>query len=67
MSQIKRDIGFDALRGIAILGVVAIHATPSGYVWKETAAGVGNFWFTVFIRQFLNFSVPAFLFILARF
>ena len=63
MEFTKRDTGFDALRGVAILGVVLIHSTRSGYVWQQTAEGAGNFYYTIFFRQFLNFSIPAFLFL----
>lgn len=58
-----RDNSFDALRGIAILCVVAIHAIilPDNVPAKGFEAV--NFWAFVFFRQMLNFAVPAFLFI----
>ena len=48
---------FDALRGIAIIGVVAIHS--SGGV--SYPANNLSFNITIFWRQLLNFSVPLFL------
>jgi surface polysaccharide O-acyltransferase-like enzyme len=46
------------LRGLAIIGVVAIHNTGIGYVFKDTSL---DFNITVFWRQILNFSVPMFI------
>lgn len=46
------------LRGLAILGVVAIHASGTGLKFSEDSI---NFNFTVLWRNFLNFSVPMFL------
>lgn len=56
--QKERDLSFDAFRGLAIIAVVAIHATSSGY-----SCGYRNLHFIVVYRQLLNFAVPAFLFI----
>jgi fucose 4-O-acetylase-like acetyltransferase len=50
----NRDVSFDALRGIAIIAVVAIHAIP----WQEYKDYV-----ILSYRQLLNFAVPVFLFI----
>jgi surface polysaccharide O-acyltransferase-like enzyme len=49
-----RDASFDALRGIAIIAVVAMHAIP----WQEYQDYV-----ILSYRQLLNFAVPVFLFI----
>lgn len=49
---------FDALRGLAIVGVVTIHASGSGIqVVHETL----DYYLTIFWRNFWNFSVPLFL------
>lgn len=63
MSKNNREVGLDALRGIAIIGVVAIHSVSSGYSWRTATEGSWNFWFSLYIRQALNFSVPAFIFL----
>lgn len=62
-SLIKRDESFDALRGIAIIAVVAIHA--SGSIFSSGNVSFDNLIFNAFLlyRQSLNFAVPAFLFI----
>ncbi|NJA05749.1 acyltransferase [Methylococcaceae bacterium WWC4] len=49
---------FDVLRGIAIIGVVAIHSSGVGLQFKDD---VYNFHFTVIWRNLVNFSVPLFL------
>ncbi len=49
---------YDLLRGLAIIGVVAIHSTWIGYTINDTSF---YFNFTVIWRQVLNFSVPLFL------
>lgn len=49
---------FDILRGLAILGVVAIHSSSTGLLFSENSI---NFDFTVLWRNLLNFSVPMFL------
>ncbi|HVK99686.1 MAG TPA: acyltransferase, partial [Dongiaceae bacterium] len=49
---------FDVLRGLAILGVVAIHSSDSGLKFSEESI---NFNFTVLWRNALNFGVPMFL------
>ena len=58
-----RDDSFDALRGIAILCVVAIHAIVLPDNVPSKGLDAVNFWAVVFFRQTLNFAVPAFLFI----
>jgi probable poly-beta-1,6-N-acetyl-D-glucosamine export protein len=62
MDGIDRNAGFDALRGVAILAVVGIHAAGAGYGWKGRPGGEANFWNTLLFEQFFNFAVPAFLF-----
>lgn len=49
---------FDMLRGLAILAVIAIHASNVGFNFPSDTF---NFNFTVFWRNSLNFSVPLFL------
>ena len=49
---------FDMLRGLAILGVIAIHASNVGFNFPSDTF---NFNFTIFWRNSLNFSVPLFL------
>lgn len=49
---------FDILRAIAIIGVVAIHASGTGLEFDANSA---NFHFTVLWRNLLNFAVPLFL------
>ena len=55
LMQEKRDLSFDAFKGVAIIAVVAIHAI---YV-----AGSPYSPAFVYYRQLLNFSVPLFFFI----
>lgn len=59
----KRDESFDALRGIAIIAVVAIHA--SSYIFGSETFSLDSNGFNVALlyRQTLNFAVPVFLFI----
>ena len=49
---------FDVLRGLAIIGVVAIHSSTTGFQFEHHSF---NFNFTVVWRNLLNFSVPLFL------
>ncbi len=49
---------FDVLRGLAIIGVVAIHSNGGGLSFPPDTF---NFNFTLIWRQILNFSVPLFL------
>lgn len=59
----RRDFSFDALRGIAIIGVVAIHALNYGVSGDNSELGRWNFYFICAARQFVAFAVPVFLFI----
>ena len=61
--QKDRDLSFDAFRGAAIIAVVAIHTSATGFSWRYSATGEWNFFFLVAYRQLLSFAVPAFLFI----
>ena len=54
----NREYSFDFFRGIAILGVIAIHASGLGVNFSDTN---WNFHFSMIWRQLLNFSVPLFL------
>ena len=49
---------YDALRGLAIIGVVAIHSTGIGYTFDDSSI---DFNVTTFWRQMINFSVPIFI------
>ncbi|MCC5639909.1 acyltransferase [Nostoc sp. CHAB 5844] len=53
----NKDLSFQALRGLAIIAVVAIHASD---INNETA---GNYSYSMIFRQFVNFAVPVFIFI----
>ena len=55
LMQEKRDLSFDAFKGVAIIAVVAIHAVYAGGSPYSPAY--------VYYRQLLNFSVPLFFFI----
>lgn len=57
----KRDNSFDVWRGIAIIFVVAIHASNTG---KEFLSGPSqwNYFATLGLRQIYNFAVPLFFF-----
>lgn len=61
--QRDRDISFDALRGAAIIAVIAIHTIATGFSSRYSATGQWNFLFLIAFRQLLNFAVPAFIFI----
>ena len=54
----ERITYFDMLRGLAIIGVVAIHSTGTGLTFPADSF---NFYFTILWRQLINFSVPLFL------
>jgi len=54
----KRISYFDVLRGVAIIGVVAIHSNGQGL---NFASDSFNFNFSLLWRQAINFSVPLFL------
>ena len=49
---------FDVLRGLAILGVVAIHSSGTGLRFSNDSV---DFNFTVLWRNLLNFSAPMFV------
>ncbi|MCA1990764.1 MAG: acyltransferase [Coleofasciculus sp. S288] len=57
----QRDFSFDALRGIAIIAVVVIHATSLSLDSVEVKSG--NYFFLIAFRQLFYFAVPAFFFI----
>ncbi len=56
--MVERIRYFDILRGLAILGVVAIHSSSAGLRFSDNSL---NFHFTVLWRQLINFSVPLFI------
>ena len=58
-----RDLSFDAFRGLAIIGVVVMHAAYEGFSTRTAPNGQWNFSFLVAYCQLLDFAVPAFLFI----
>lgn len=49
---------FDFLRGLAIIGVIAIHSAVIGYSFNDTSL---DFNLTVIWRQLINFSVPMYI------
>lgn len=59
----KRDESFDALRGVAIIAVVAIHASGSIFNSGNVSFDNMNLNMSILYRQALNFAVPSFLFI----
>jgi len=59
----ERDLAFDALRGVAIIFVVAIHATDTGWDWYHAENNSWNYDITLILKQFYVFAVPAFFFI----
>ena len=61
--QKDRDISFDAFRGLAIIGVVAIHANFLAFPCRYSLADNWNFLFLVAYGQLLAFAIPAFVFI----
>ncbi len=62
--QKVRDPSFDAFRGLAIIAVVAIHATGlTALSWKNSEINGWNLIFLVANRQLFLFAVPVFLFI----
>lgn len=63
----KRDRSFDALRGIAIICVIAIHAANSGFKWYAEAEGEWNFYYTLIVKQFYVCAVPLFFFMAGYF
>ena len=54
----KRISYFDVLRGVAIIGVIAIHSNGQGLNFTSDSF---NFNFSLLWRQAINFSVPLFL------
>jgi len=60
--QKDRDLSFDAFRGIAIIAVVAIHASATAFSWRYSPTGQWNFFFLVSFLQSLLFAVPALVF-----
>jgi len=60
--QRERDPSFDAFRGLAIIAVVAIHATFFGFSRGYSPTGGWNL-FLVAYCQLFGFAVPAFIFI----
>ena len=59
----SRDDSFDVLRGVAIIAVIAIHATTMELVEPNTKNSFTNLYFLLMIRQCYNFAVPSFLFV----
>jgi len=60
--QKGRDLSFDAFRGIAIIAVVAIHASGAGFSFRYAPTGGWNFTFLAAYMQLLLFAVPALIF-----
>jgi surface polysaccharide O-acyltransferase-like enzyme len=61
-TQADRDLSFDAFRGMAIVAVVAIHASLDGFSWDYSRADEPGFIFLVLYLQLLLFAVPALIF-----
>ncbi len=59
--QKDRDLSFDAFRGLAIIAVIAIHASEISSP-ISSSAGEWKFHFVAY-KQLLNFAIPAFVFI----
>ena len=62
MQQV-REISFDALRGVAIIAVVAIHSLGYSLMNVKFEPNVWSYNLAIACRQLLNFAVPAFIFI----
>lgn len=60
--QGKRDLSFDAFRGLAIIAVVAAHGLGTVYTKNNPAIGKWNFNFLLFYVQILLFCVPVLFF-----
>ncbi|WP_272700660.1 acyltransferase [Desulfovibrio sp. Fe33] len=58
----EREVNFDILRSLAIMAVIAIHSTYSGWQWYGDLGGSWNYYFTLIIKQFYCFAVPSFFF-----
>jgi probable poly-beta-1,6-N-acetyl-D-glucosamine export protein len=59
---IFRDHSFDALKGAAIITVIAIHATNSGWSWYEKDNGSWNYIFSLIMSKAYAYAVPTFFF-----
>jgi surface polysaccharide O-acyltransferase-like enzyme len=57
MGRIER---LDVLRGLAIIGVIAIHATADAFPFAEP--GSLGYHFLILLNQCARFSVPAWFF-----
>jgi len=60
--QKDKDLSFDAFRGVAIIAVIAIHASATGFSWRYSTTGQWNFYFLLAYVQPLLFAVPALFF-----
>ncbi len=59
----KRNVAFDAYRGIAIFFVVLAHSVGYGWDFIHHDSGQWNFYWSVFLRQVMLCALPAFLFV----
>ncbi len=62
MQQV-RDTSFDALRGVAIIAVVAIHSIGYSLMNLKIEPDFWSYDLVIICRQLLNFAVPLFIFI----
>ncbi|MDZ8187845.1 MAG: acyltransferase [Nostoc sp. ChiSLP02] len=59
----NKDLSFQALRGIAIIAVVAIHASNRGKLFIHDDLFSLNYELTLIFREFINYAVAIFIFI----
>ncbi|MDZ8028113.1 MAG: acyltransferase [Nostoc sp. DedQUE11] len=59
----NKDLSFQAFRGIAIVAVVAIHASNTGKLFINGEFFSLNYELSLVLRQFINYGVAAFIFI----
>ncbi|WP_392532503.1 acyltransferase [Nostoc sp. C117] len=59
----NKDLSFQAFRGIAIIAVVAIHASNTGKLFINGEFSSLNYELSLVFRQFINYAVAVFIFI----
>ncbi len=59
----NKDLSFQAFRGLAIIAVVAIHASATGKLFINNESLSLNYEFSLIFRQFINYAVAVFIFI----
>jgi surface polysaccharide O-acyltransferase-like enzyme len=63
----ERNNAFDIFKGLAIIAVIAIHASSSGWSWFQNNNYEWNFYFTLIVKQLYVFAVPSFFFMAGYF